>query len=169
MTLSKDLEQAFNDQINLELASSYAYLGMSAWFETQNLPGMAHWMRAQSEEEHEHAMKFYRFVVDRDATVALSALDGPATSFASPLDAFEYSLAHERKVTAAINALYAKASDEQDFSSLPLLGWFVNEQVEEEATVSQIIEDLRRVGDNPHALLMLDRELGARRPGEDED
>jgi ferritin len=168
MTLGKDLEKAFNDQIHLELASSYAYLGLSAWFETQSLPGMAHWMRLQSEEEHEHAMKFYRFVVDRDGAVTLGALDGPSTSFASPLDAFEHSLAHERKVTSAINALYAKATEAQDFSSLPLLGWFVNEQVEEEATVSQIIEDLRRIGDNQHALLMLDRELGARRGEEGE-
>ena len=167
MALSDTLEKAFNAQITLEFASSYEYLAMSAWLESANLPGMAHWMRAQSQEEWDHAMRFYRFVLDRDGEVVLGPIDAPKRDYASPLAVFEQSLVHERRVTASINDLYAAATDGRDYASLPLLDWFVNEQVEEEATVSQVIEDLRRSEGSPQALMMLDRELGARK-GEEE-
>ena len=81
------------------------------------------------------------------------------------LSAFEASLGHERKVTAAINDMYALATDERDFASYPMLNWFVEEQIEEEAAVGLIVEQLKMIGDDRTALLMLDRELGARQPG----
>jgi ferritin len=162
MAFSSTLEKAFNEQITLEFTSAYEYLAMSAWLESASLPGMAHWMRLQSEEEWSHAMKFYRFVLDRDGTVELGPIGAPKRDYDGPLAVFEQSLAHERRVTASINDLYSAATEERDYASLPLLDWFVNEQVEEEATVTQVIEDLRRSEGSPHALLMLDRELGAR-------
>src|SRR5688500_3383239 len=97
--ISKTVQNAINDQIKHEFYSSYLYLSMSAYFETQSLPGFARWMRAQSQEEHEHAMKFFDFVNDRDGTVELQALDQPPGEFQSPLDVFQQSLEHERKVT----------------------------------------------------------------------
>jgi ferritin len=162
MALSPQLATAFNEQITLELTSAHQYLAFSAWFEAEGLPGMASWMRAQSAEEHAHAMRFYRFVLDRNSRVRLGAIPEPATDFESVIAVFRAALAAEQRVTAAINDLYVAATAASDFASYPLLDWFVNEQVEEEATVQQIIDDLDRIGDAGHALLLLDRELGGR-------
>ena len=161
------LEAAYNAQITMEYGSAYAYLAMGAWLEAEGLPGMALWMRLQSDEETEHALKFYQFVLDRGGRVELGAIDAPIADFDRPLDVFRTSLEQEQAVTASINELYALAVSSNDFASIPLLDWFVNEQVEEEATVQQIIDDLERAGDAGHTLLMLDRELGARQPDEE--
>jgi ferritin len=168
VAITPELHEALNDQVTLELASSHQYLALSAWLEGEGLPGMAHWMRIQAGEENEHAMKFYEFLVDRGVTVKLGPLPEPESEFGSVIDVFRASLAAEQKVTAAINNIYTLATDARDFASYPLLDWFVNEQVEEEATVQQIIDDLERTQGNGHALLMLDRELGGRREGEHE-
>lgn len=162
MTFSEKLERAFNQQITLELASSYEYLALAGFFAAESLPGMARWMRLQSEEERSHALKFFDFVVDRNGVVELGAIDAPERVTGTVLAAFERALANERAVSESINRLYALVTEEQDFASIPLMDWFVNEQVEEEATVTQIIDDLRRVEDDSRALLMMDRELGAR-------
>ena len=160
--MDERLETAYNAQITMEYGSAYAYLAMGAWLEAEGLPGMAHWMRLQSDEETEHALRFYQFVLDRGGRVELGAIDAPETAFTRPLDVFRRSLEQDRAVTASINDLYALAVETRDFASIPLLDWFVNEQVEEESTVQQIIDDLERAGDAGHTLLMLDRELGAR-------
>lgn len=165
MALNEELAAAFNDQVALELTSAHQYLALSAWLEHEGLPGMANWMRIQAGEENEHAMKFYRFLVDRNSRVVLASIPEPQTEFDSVVDIFKTSLAAEQRVTEAINSLYAMATDARDFASFPLLDWFVDEQIEEEATVHQIIDDLERIEGNGHALLMLDRELGARSPG----
>ena len=162
--MKPELTAAFNEQITREFASAYQYLAMAAWLEARSYPGMAMWIRLQSQEEWDHGMKFYQFVLDRNEFVELGPIDAPDHDFDSPLAVFRRSLAAEQAVTAAINDLYVLATDQRDFASLPLLDWFVNEQVEEEATVSQIIDDLERAGGEGHALLMLDRELGARTP-----
>ena len=162
MALTKELEAALNDQVTLELESAHQYLALSAWLEGEGLPGMAHWMRMQAGEENGHAMKFFEFLVDRNARVTLGPLAAPISDFDSVIDVFRASLAAEQRVTAAINNIYAIATDARDFASYPLLDWFVNEQVEEEATVQQIIDDVERIEGNGYALLMLDRELGGR-------
>lgn len=162
MALNPELEKAFNDQVNLELTSAHQYLALSAWLEREGLPGMAHWMKMQAGEENAHAMKFYQFILDRSALVVLESLPKPQSDFDAVTDVFRAALAAEETVTASINSLYATATDVRDFASYPLLDWFVNEQVEEEATVQQIIDDLVRTEGNGHALLMLDRELGGR-------
>ncbi len=164
MALDGSLLDAYNDQITLEFASAHQYLALAAWLESHSYPGMANWMELQAEEERAHAMRFYRFVLDRDAPVTLGAIAAPDSSFDSPLEVFRRALAGEQEVTASINALYRKAVDGGDFASIPLLDWFVNEQVEEEATVKQIIDDLARAEGQGHAMLMIDRELGARTP-----
>ncbi len=168
MALTPELEAAFNDQVTLELESAHQYLALSAWLESEGLPGMAHWMRLQAAEENDHAMKFYRFLIDRGVGVELGPLPKPKSEFGSVVDVFRASLAAEQRVTAAIHNLYSMATDARDFAAYPLLDWFVDEQVEEESTVQQIIDDLERTDGNGHALLMLDRELGARVGGEEE-
>lgn len=160
--ISPSLTDALNDQLKHELYSSYLYLAMSAYCDAQNLPGFAHWMRLQADEEREHAMKFFEFIQDRGARVALQALPQPPHDFGSPLGVFEQVLAHEQEITSLIDQLYRKAAAEQDHPTQVFLEWFISEQVEEEKTASQILETLRMAGDSKVALLMVDRELGSR-------
>jgi ferritin len=162
MQITESMEQAFNTQLTMELQAAHNYLAMAAWLEAEGFPGSAGWMKAQSDEERHHAQRIYRFILDRGGRVAIGDLDAPKADFDSMLDVFETGLAQERDVSAAINALYARAEAENDYASAPLLDWFVNEQIEEEATFSQIIDDLRRAEGSPEAMLMLDRELGGR-------
>jgi ferritin len=166
MSLGKKMLTALNEQITTELSASHSYLAMAAWFESQNLPGMAAWMQLQSAEERAHALKFFDFVVDRGEDVVLGSIEAPPSTFGSALDVFQQALTQEKGVTAAINSLYTIANAEGEFEAIPLITWFINEQVEEEASVDQVVEDLRRAGDDPQVLLMLDRELGARQAGE---
>jgi len=160
--LNKKLESAINDQIQREMASAYLYLSMAAYFEANTLPGFANWMRIQFHEEQFHALKFYDFVFNRGGIVKLQPIEGPPTVFDSSIDIFEQTLAHEQKVTGFINNLYALAIEERDYPCQSLLQWFIDEQVEEEKNAGDILDMLKMTQGNAHALLMLDRELGAR-------
>ena len=162
MKLSPVLQQAYNDQINLEYTSMYAYAQLSAYCSEHNLPGFSHWMRVQAAAEHQHVLKFTDFLLDRGGSLSLQPIAAPAADFASPLAAFEVALAHEQHVSAAIQDLYTKAEAERDYASYPLLQWFIAEQIEEESSVGLIVERLRMAGENSSAILMLDRELAAR-------
>ena len=166
--LNKTVQDAINNQINMEFVSSYVYLSMSAHFEAENLSGFAQWMRAQSDEERGHAMKLFDFVNNRGGRVVLQSVAQPPTEFGSPLEIFQQALEHEQKVTASINQLYGLAVKENDYASQVMLQWFVNEQVEEEKTATAIVEQLKRIGDDGPALLVLGRELGQRGGGEAE-
>ena len=159
---SPKVEKAMNEQIKRELDSAYIYASMAAYFDRIGLPGAAHWMKAQFGEEQEHAWKFYGFIYDRGGNVTFEALDKPPADYASPLDAFEQTLAHERKVTGHIEDLYALAVEEKDYASQILLQWFIEEQVEEEKSAGDIVDRLRRIAGNEHALFMLDRDLAQR-------
>lgn len=160
--LSKVMQDGINEQIKNELYSAYLYLSMSAHFEAANLSGFAHWMRLQSQEEVLHVMKFFDFVNNRNGRVVLQAIDQPPVEFESPLDIFEQTLEHERKVTTMINRLYKLALEESDYPTQVMLQWFIEEQVEEEASAEQIVGMLQMIGDETQSLIMLDRELGQR-------
>jgi len=160
--LSEKLQSAMNDQIKKEFYSSYLYLAMAAHFEAANLSGFAHWMKAQSEEETEHGMKFYEFINDRGGRVKLQAIDQPPVEFGSPLEIFKVVVNHEEQVTASIHKLYALAQAENDYPTQVMLHWFIDEQVEEEKNANSIVEMLKLAGDQGAALLMADRALGAR-------
>ena len=156
------MQAALNGQITEELFASQVYLSMCAHFESEGLPGFARWMRAQAEEERAHALRLFDFVHDREGRVSLGSIDPPPTEFGAPLAVFEAALAHERKVSAMIGDLYRLAMDEADYPAQVMLQWFVNEQVEEEKTISDIVDRLRLAGDDKSALLMLETELGQR-------
>lgn len=160
--LSKSMLKALNEQINHELYSSYLYLSMSAHFQEANLPGFAHWMALQSKEEYEHAMKIFRYITERNGRVVLDAIDRPPTEFKKPLEVLKQVLEHEKKVSGLINRLYEMAVKEKDYPTQVMLQWFITEQVEEEKTAGDIIEQLKMVGDMPAGLIMLDRQLGSR-------
>jgi len=160
--LNPTVQQALNDQVQKELHSAYIYLSMAAYFEAENLPGAAHWMRGQAVEEQEHAMKLFDFIQDRGGRVTLQAIDAPPATFSSPLAVFQASYAHEQKVTQSIHDLYALAIKEGDYPTQVMLQWFIDEQVEEEKNASAIMAQLQMVGDSPAALFMIDRQLAAR-------
>jgi ferritin len=162
MQISDTMNAAFNDQITMEFQAAHNYLAMGAWLESAGFSGMSAWMQAQSAEETTHAMKFYQFVLDRGGRVVLGSLEAPPSEFDSVAAVFAAALAQEQDVSAAINNLYAAATEDRDFASVPLLDWFVTEQIEEEATFSQILDDLALAEGGPQALLFLDREFGAR-------
>lgn len=160
--LSEKMQEALNRQMNAELYSGYLYVSMSAYFETQDLPGFAHWMRAQAQEELLHAMKFYHYVVSKDGWAKMQAIEQPRVAWDSPLAVFQHAYEHEQKVTGLINALVEQAMAERDFATNAMLQWFVNEQVEEEASANAVVQQLKRIADSAEALLLLDRELAAR-------
>lgn len=162
MKMPDELASAVNDQITMEMASSVAYLQMSAHFEAENLTGMASWMRMQAEEEKDHAHRFMDFVLDRGNSVRLGAIEAPESSFESVEHVFKTALEQEQTVTKAIHDIYRLASDKGDLASFPFLQEFIEEQNEEEATVETILERVRLAGGESSAILLLDRELGSR-------
>ncbi len=162
--LSPKMEQALNGQVNAELYSAYLYLAMAAYFESLGLKGFATWMKAQAQEEVGHAMKIFDFIAERGGRVELAAIDAPKAGWDSPLAAFEAALEHERHVTSLIHELVAAALAENDYATKNMLDWFVDEQVEEEATAGEIVGRLKLTGGEGPSLLMLDNLLGQRKP-----
>ena len=158
------IQDALNKQLNAELHSSYLYLSMAAYLESQNLKGMAHWMRIQAQEENLHAMKFFDFINERGGKVVLTQIDAPKTEWSSPLDVFEDTCKHESKVTGLINELVDLSLSEKDHAANAFLQWFVTEQVEEEASAQEIAGKLKLVGDRGGMQFMIDRELSQRTP-----
>jgi len=160
--MNDKLLKALNEQINNELYASYLYLSMSAWFEAQNWPGFAKWMKVQAMEERGHAMKIYEYLIDRGEIVTLTAVAGPKISWAKPLEAFQDALAHEKKVTGNFNDLTSLAIEAKDHAAQIFLQWFVTEQVEEEKSTDEILQALIKIGDSTGSLFMLDHRVGKR-------
>ncbi|MYA59579.1 MAG: ferritin [Chloroflexi bacterium] len=165
--LSERLLGAFDDQIELEFYSAHAYLSIAAYFEDLNLPGFVNWSKIQFDEEVSHAMKLFDFVHDRGNRVTLHGIDKPPADWASPIDAMQQALQHERKVTAAIHDLYEASVEGNDRAAQVLLQWFIEEQVEEEKAVEEIVDHLRIVGGDGTGLIVIDARLGERTPEED--
>ena len=160
--LSKKVQKALNEQINAELYSTYIYLSMSNQLFLQNFPGMAAWMKAQATEERGHAMKIYDYLHGRNGEVELARLDAPPAKWSSPLAVFEAALGHEKKITGMINGLVDLAVAEKDHATNSFLQWFVDEQVEEEASALEVVDKLKMVKGFTGGLFMLDSELGQR-------
>lgn len=160
--LTEKIQKALNDQINAEIWSAYLYLSMSAYFESKNLPGFANWMKIQWQEELGHATKFFNYVNERGGRVTLKPIDGVETEWKDSLDVFEATLKHEQYVTGLINSLVDIAVSEKDHATNNMLQWFVAEQVEEEATVDGLVQQLKLIGGFGHGILMLDKEFGQR-------
>lgn len=160
--IGRKLNDEMNEQIKNELESYYIYLSMAAYFHSKGLDGMGHYMRVQAHEEMTHAMKFLNHLLDRGGKVVLKNLKQLKTDWKSPLEAFQDAYEHEKFISKKINDLMSVAREEREFASEPILGWFTNEQIEEEANASKIAEQLEMVDTDKSGLLMLDRELAAR-------
>jgi ferritin len=160
--LTPSMQSALNAQLNAEYYSSYLYLSMAAYCEEINLKGFANWFRVQVQEEMMHTMKFFEFIISRRGKVELTAIGGPPVKWEHPLAIFEASFEHEKGVSQRINKLADLAVKESDHATHAFLEWFLTEQVEEEASVDQVVQQLRLNNNNPAGLFMLDRELSQR-------
>lgn len=161
--LSEKMQKQLNDQMNYEIFSGHYYLAMAAYCESIDLSGIANYFLVQQQEEFEHGMKFYHYILERDAEVNFTGMDDPKSDYKNLEEVFTVALGHEKKVTARIHKLMELAIQENDFATQSFLKWFVDEQVEEEAHMLAILKKLNFVGESKHALFMLDRELGQRK------
>jgi ferritin len=160
--ISKKMQDAINEQIKNEIYSAYLYLSMSAHFEAENLPGFAHWMRVQFEEEMTHALKLYDHMNERGGRTKLLAIPEPQSEWNTSLEVFNQVLEHEQHVTSLIHNLYKTSLEENDYAAQVMLHWFINEQVEEEKNATEIVEQLKLIDARGTAVLMLDHNLGKR-------
>lgn len=160
--LNKRIEEELNKQINAEFYSAYLYLSMSSYLYSNNLAGFGNWMRVQFEEEQMHALKMVDYVTNRGGNVVLEAIKQPKKKWKNVIDVFEETLAHEQEVTKMINNLMSVAIEEKDHATASLMQWFVDEQVEEEATASEIVDQLKLVEGKGSGLFLLDRDAKTR-------
>jgi ferritin len=160
--ISKKIETAINKQMNLEFYSAYLYLSMSAYFDSIHRDGFAHWMRLQAQEELGHGMKLYDYLLEREGAVDLATVKAPLATWKAPLAACQDALKHEIANTKQLNELTNLAFSEKDHATRIFLQWFIEEQVEEEASASNLVEKVRLVKDDSGALFILDNELGKR-------
>ena len=160
--VNEKMEAALNAQLNAEVYSGYLYLSMAAYFEDIDLAGFANWMRVQAEEELEHGMKFYDYLIRRGASVTLEAIEKPQTEWESPLAVFEHVLSHEKMVTGLINDLVDLAIQERDHATNNFLQWFVEEQVEEEENAMEMLAKVKLAGDDNSIIYTLNEEFATR-------
>lgn len=164
--ISDNISSALNEQISNELNSAYSYLAMSAHFAARSLNGFAHWFRVQYDEERTHALRIFDHILDRGGKVSVAVACEPRRSWDSPTEAFTAALAEERRIAKSIDELMELAIGERDHATRILLDWFVTEQVEEERSTSEIVDQLRLVGDSEIGLFMMDERLKTRTPDE---
>jgi len=160
--LKEKVLKAINQQINHEYYSAFLYLSMSAWFQGKGLPGLANWMFIQYQEELSHGNKFFGYMHERGSQVVLKPIAQVETDFESVLAVFEKAYEHEQFVTASIHKIMDVAIEEKDYATQSFLKWFIDEQVEEEAHASEIVERLRMINGQTGGILMLDHNLGKR-------
>ena len=160
--INEKLQKEFNVQINKELYSEYLYLAMKTYFMEQNLMGFVNWFDCQVQEEHAHAMGMYNYLNERGGKIELMPIDKPEFSGKTPLEIFEEVLKHEQYVTSRINTVYDVAEEVRDRAAMKFLDWYIDEQVEEEASVDGVLSTLRLIGDDKNALLLLDKDLATR-------
>ena len=160
--LNAKVRDLLNQQINKEFYSAYLYLDFSNYFKSKGLDGFANWYMVQAQEERDHAMLFYTYLQNENATVTLEAIDKPDKTFTAHMDVLKAGLAHEEYVTSLINDIYAAAYEVRDFRTMQFLDWFVKEQGEEETNANDMITKMELFGSDPRGLYLLNQELAAR-------
>ena len=163
MKISKKMQDAINVQMKNEYDNAFLYLSIASWFEQKNLKGFAHWNFIQYQEEQEHALKFYNYLLERQGEAVVDAVAKPKKDWNSVVDVFKDILEKEKETTENIYKLYEIALEEKDYTTQGMLKWYLDEQVEEEDNASTILEKLEMIGDSKSALVLLDKELGERK------
>lgn len=156
------LEKMISDQINMEFEAAYQYNVFGWWFISQEFEGMADWMFKQAEEELKHAKKLLQFAEDREISYSFDGVSKPKVSPKSILEVFEASFEQEKEVSRSFHKMYQQALKDEDFAAKKLFNWFIEEQVEEEASFKNLIKKLMFINNEPSGILHLDKELGKR-------
>lgn len=160
--INKKVEEILNAQINKEFYSAYLYLAMSAHFDEIGLKGFSHWTKVQAREEVDHGMILFDYIIERDGKVDLKQIEAPQYNFSEPLEIFEQISRHERSVTESIEAVASMSEEECDMATRHFINWYIQEQVEEEASVDDIIKKMKMFGQDKSILYHIDIELGKR-------
>ena len=156
------LVELLNQQIQNEFKASAQYVAIAVHFDDASLPSLAKHFYKQAEEERVHAMKFVQYMLDAGAKPEIRGLPNLRNDFTSAADAVQCALDGELEVTRQINNLVDEAAKNKDHMTHTFLQWFVSEQVEEEATITAIIDQLKLVKDSQSGMFLMDKELGAR-------
>ncbi len=159
MLISEKLNQALNNQIGSELGASHQYLQLAAFFQNEDLPELAGFFFRQSDEERQHAMKFVHYILDAGGQVKVPAVPQPPQNVNSAEQAAQMALDWEQSVTEQINELHRLAHEENDFAALNFLSWFAEEQLEEVATMGELLRMVQRAGDQ---LLLIESYIARR-------
>ena len=162
MKIKPEIQDAINDQVQAEMYSANLYLSMSCYFESINLSGFANWMRVQWKEETAHAVKFINYLEERGGRAIIKKIDQPPSEFGTVLEVFQKVLEHEQYVTDRIHKLYELSLAENDYPLQSFLKWYIDEQVEEEANASEILESVKMLGDSGYHIYMLDSRMKSR-------
>lgn len=157
--ISQQLQNRINLQIKREMYSENLYLSMAAYLDYINLPGFANFFKVQVQEERFHTMKFFKYLNERGGRVIIDKMEKPSSEFESISEVFELAYKHEQFVSQSINELMEMAVNENDYATKSFLNWFVDEQVEEEASMEGLLKQLQLIDGKGQGLLMLDREL----------
>lgn len=163
MRIHTDVTDLIKQQVNHEIGAAYIYLGMAAYFDAEDLPGFAKWFRGHSQEEMDHAMRLYDFLVACDVPVKLGALEAPKTSYDSPRAAIEAALEHEELVTDQIKTMFEAAHEAKEYTTQPMLHWFLAEQVEEEDLFRNTLIDVVAAEATPFHMRQLDKQMATQR------
>ncbi len=157
--LKSNVESVLNEQVKREEFSSRLYLSMAIWCEVNGFPGAAAFLYRQSDEERMHQLKLVRYVNDRGGKAVLKSLEQPQAEYESLLQIFKDVLKHEQFITTSINEVYEVTLNEKDYTTGNFIQWYINEQIEEESTMSTILDKISLVGADKAGMFHIDKEL----------
>ena len=160
--MDQKVYELLNEQINAELYSAYLYMSFADYYEEEGLDGYANWYMVQAAEERDHALIFRNYLHENGQHVSLGAIAQPDKTFTSYLEPLEAGLEHEKLVTSLINAIYAAADEVKDYRTMRFLDWFIEEQLEEEATADDMITKMKLFGGDARSLYELNQEYATR-------
>ena len=160
--MNQTVAKLINEQINKEFYSAYLYLDFANYYAQVGLDGFENWYKVQAQEERDHALLFFQYLLNNGVAVSFGAVDAPDWTRGDHMTPLKKALEHEQYVTSLINGIYAAAYDDRDFRTMQLLDWFVKEQGEEETNASDLVKKMELFGSDPKSLYMLDQELAAR-------
>lgn len=155
MELSKNLQDALNKQVAMELEAAYKYIGMEQYFREKSMDDFAKFFGDHAVEEREHAEDFRTFIEDVDGHVEFLSIEEQPTVYNSALEVFEAALEHEKVVSASIKDILEIALEENNYATENFLRTYVDEQVEEEDLFRSVLDLVKFAGEDKAALLVV--------------
>jgi bacterioferritin B len=159
---SERFVDALNAQISREFAAAHQYTAIGAWYTGETYPQLASFFFAQAEEEREHALKMVNYLLDTNSAVDFTGVDSPRTDFEDHIAPIRLALEQEQSVTVSISELFEVARETRDYRSEQFLDWFLEEQTEEESSMSDLLAVAERTASVP---MLLEEYLARETPG----